>query len=23
MGREATGTVRTADGQGKAKVLLE
>jgi len=23
MGREATGTVRTADAQGKAKVLLE
>jgi hypothetical protein len=23
MGREATGTVRTADGRGKAKVLLE
>jgi hypothetical protein len=23
MGREATGTIRTADGQGKAKILLE
>jgi hypothetical protein len=23
MGREATGTIRTADGQGKARILLE